>query len=73
MTIEEVYEALVMKLSDTTPKPTTTDRTTSRVVEKDPTEYVLLVSEDGKSYFIPVQNARWDSTEISLEITSRIP
>ena len=53
MTIEEVYEALVMKLSDTPPKPAATDRTTSRVVEKDTTEYVLLVSEDGKSYFIP--------------------
>ena len=73
MTIQEVYEALVMKLSDTTPKTAATDRTTSRVVEKDRTEYVLLVSEDGKSYFIPLQNARWDSTEISLELLPESP
>ena len=73
MTIEEVYEALVMKLSGTTPKTETTDRTTSSVVERDTTEYVLLVSEDGKSYFIPVQNARWDSTEISLELLPESP
>ena len=73
ITIEEVYKALVMKLSGTTPKTAATDRMTSRVVEKDTTEYVLLVSEDGKSYFIPVQNARWDSTEISLELLPESP
>ena len=73
MTIEEVYEALVMKLSGTIPKTAATDRTTSCVVEKDTTEYVLLVSEDGKSYFIPVQNALWDSTEISLELLPESP
>ena len=73
MTIEEVYEALVMKLSGTTPKTAATDRTASSVVERDTTEYVLLVSEDGKSYFIPVQNARWDSTEISLELLPESP
>ena len=73
ITIEEVYEALVMKLSGTTPKTAATDRTTSGVVEKNTTEYVLLVSEDGKSYFIPVQNARWDSTEISLELLPESP
>ncbi len=73
MTIEEVYKALVMKLSGTTPKTAATDRMTSKGVEKDTTEYVLLVSEDGKSYFIPVQNARWDSTEISLELLPESP
>ena len=73
MTIEEVYEALVMKLSGTTPKTAATDRTTASVVEKDTAEYVLLVPEDGKSYFIPVQNARWDSTEISLELLPESP
>ena len=73
MTIQEVYEALVVKLSGTTPKPAATDRTTSNVAEKDTTEYVLLVSEDGKSYFIPVQNARWDSTEISLDLLPESP
>ena len=73
ITIEEVYEVLVMKLSGTTLKTAATDRTTSSVIEKDTTEYVLLVSEDGKSYFIPVQNARWDSTEISLELLPESP
>ena len=72
-TIEEVYEALVMKLSGTTPKTAVTDRMASSVGEKDTTEYVLLVSEDGKSYFIPFQNARWDSTEISLELLPESP
>ena len=73
MTIEEVYEALVMKLSGTTPKTAATDRMASSVVKKDTTEYVLLVSEDGKSYFIPFQNARWDSAEISLELLPESP
>ena len=73
MTIEDVYEALVMKLSGTTPKTAATDRMASNVVEKDTTEYVLLVSEDGKSYFIPFQNAHWDSTEISLELLPESP
>ena len=73
MTIKEVYEALIMKLSGTTAKTAATDRTTSSVLEKDTAEYVLLVSEDGKSYFIPIQNARWDSTEISLELLPESP
>lgn len=73
MTIEEVYQALDKKLSGTTPKTAATDRMASNVVEKDTTEYVLLVSKDGKSYFIPFQNARWDSTEISLELLPESP
>ena len=73
MTIEEVYEALVMKLSGTTPKTAATDRVASSVVEQNTTEYVLLVSEDGKSYFVPVQKAHWDSTEISLELLPESP
>ena len=71
-TIEEVYEALDKKLSDTTPKTAATDRTVSSV-EKDTTEYVLLISEDGKIYFIPFQNAQWNSTEISLELLPKSP
>ncbi len=72
MTIEEVYEALVKKLSGTTLQ-TNTDFTNAAVVEEDSTEYVLLNSEDGKLYFFPVQNARWDSTEISLELLPESP
>lgn len=72
-TIEEVYEALDKKLSGITPKTAATDRTTASVLGKDITEYVLLVSEDGKSYFIPFQKAHWDSTEISLELLPESP
>lgn len=50
-----------------------TDRTTSSVVAQNITEYVLLVSEDGKSYFVPVQNVHWNSTEISLELLPKSP
>ena len=53
--IEEIYQALVEKLSDTT-------------AESDPGEFALLCTADGVPYFIPFQNARWDSTEISLEL-----
>lgn len=73
ITIEEVYQALDKKLSGATPKTVATDRTTSSDVERDTTEYVLLASEDGKSYFIPVQDARWDSIEISLELLPESP
>ena len=73
ITIEEVYEALDKKLAGTTPKTDATDRTNSSVTEKDTTEYVLLMSEDGKMYFIPFQNAHWDSTEISLELLPESP
>ena len=66
--IEEIYEALDKKLSGTTPKTAATDRTTSSDVERVTTEYVLFISEDEKLYFIPFQNPRWDSTEISLEL-----
>lgn len=37
-------------------------------VERDFDEFVLLRPEDGRLYFVPVQDARWDSTEISLEL-----
>ena len=44
------------------------DRSATSVVEKDTTEYALLISEDGKPYFIPFQNVHWNSTGISLEL-----
>ncbi len=73
ITIEEVYKALDKKLSGTIPKIAATDRTNSSVDEKDTTEYVLLISEDRKMYFIPFQNAHWDSAEISLELLPESP
>ena len=65
--IEEIYEALVEKLSDTT-SPTTPEGSVVSAAQNDLGEFVLLRPEDGESYFIPVQNARWDSTEIFLEL-----
>jgi hypothetical protein len=68
MAIEEIYQILVEKLSDTTSQTATTDVPSSTEVESDPGEFALLDPSDGKLYFIPVQNACWDSTEISLEL-----
>ncbi len=72
MTTKDIYEVLVKKLSSTTPKTDETYQIPPRVV-KDLTEYVLLMSEDGKMYFIPFQNARWDSSEISIELLPESP
>ena len=66
--IEEIYQALVEKLSGTTSQPTGVDISTSATAESDSGEFALFRTEDGKLYFIPFQNAHWDSTEISLEL-----
>ena len=68
MKIEGIYQALVHKLSGAKSKITPTDISAPAEVESDPGEFVLLRSEDGKSYFIPVQNAHWGSTEINLDL-----
>ena len=72
ISIEKVYEALDKKLSGATPKTDATDQTTPSV-EIDTNEYVLLISEDEKLYFIPFQNVDWNSTEISLELLPESP
>ena len=72
ISIEKVYEVLDKKLSGATPKTDATDQMPPSV-EIDTNEYVLLISEDEKLYFIPFQNARWDSTEISLELLPESP
>ena len=66
--IEEIYQDLVKKLSGTTSQGATTNTPTSTVLESDPCEFALLGPEDGTLYFMPVQSASWDSTEISLEL-----
>ena len=71
MTIEEVYEVLVKKLADTISQTTETNLATA--AKSDTREFVLLRPEDGKLYFIPFQNAHWDSTEISLELLPESP
>ena len=71
MTIEEVYEVLIEKLADTISQTTETNLATT--AKSDAHEFVLLRPEDGKLYFIPFQNAHWDSTEISLELLPESP
>ena len=68
MAIDEIYQALVQKLSGNTSQPASTDIPTSAAAESDSGEFVLLLTEDRKLYFIPVQRACWDPTEISLEL-----
>lgn len=68
MNVEEIYKILMDKLSGSVAQAKTTDILTPATVEDDPGEYVLLCQEDGKQYFISLQNAHWGSTEISLEL-----
>lgn len=73
MSIEKIYQILVEKLSGTTSRPTSIDISTSAAAEHDPGEFALLCTEDGGLYFIPFQNASWDSTEIALELLPESP
>ena len=68
MPIEKIYKILIDKLSGSVAQAETTDILTPATVEDDSGEYVLLRQEDGKQYFIPLQNVHWGSTEISLEL-----
>ena len=51
----------------------TTETNLATAAKSDTREFVLLRPEDGKLYFIPFQNAHWDSTEISLELLPESP
>ena len=73
ISIEEVYQVLVEKLSGTTSQPASADISTSAAAESDPGEFALLLTEDGKPYFIPFQNMHWRATEISLELLPESP
>ena len=68
MAIDEIYQALVKKLSGNTSQPASTDIPTSAAAESDSGDFALLLTEDRKAYFFPVQSAHWNSTEISLEL-----
>ena len=46
----------------------TTETLNSAKVENDSGEFVLLCPEDGEHYFVPIQNANWDATEIFLKL-----
>lgn len=73
MSIEEIYQTLVEKLSGPTAQVTSTDILDSAAVESNPSEFVLFYLSDGKQYFIPFQDAHWDSTKISLELLPESP
>ena len=68
MSVEEICRVLVEKLSSTASQVTPTDVSTSTATESDPSKFALLLTEDRKAYFFPVQSAHWNSTEISLEL-----
>ena len=67
LSIDKVYQALVVKLSGESSQVTSVSRTPS-IVEDDPGEFVLLRSEDRKLCFIPLQDVNRDSEEISLQL-----
>ena len=67
VSIQEVYQALVQKLSSTTLQKAT-DKLTTTSVQNALHDYVMIWSRDGIQYFIPFQNALWNSTEISLDL-----
>ena len=46
---------------------------TSPTVEDDPSEFALLVPEDGIQYFFPLKDVRRDSSEMSLELLPESP
>lgn len=73
MSIEEIYQTLVEKLSGSTSQATPTEILDSTAVESNLSEFVLFYLADGKQYFIPFQDAHWDSTEISLELLPESP
>ena len=72
MSINQIYQALVEKLSDS-PSQRTTASSTPHIVEDDPSEFVLLGSDEGKIYFFPLQDVRRDSTEMSLQLLPESP
>ena len=67
ISINQIYQALVEKLSGS-PSQQTTTPSTSPTVEDDSGEFALLVPEDGIQYFFPLKDVRRDSSEMSLEL-----
>ena len=67
MSIEEVYQELKQKLSGTT-LPESTDKLTTTSVQNDLNDYVMIWTRDGIQCFVPFQSAKWNSTEISLDL-----
>lgn len=68
ISIEEVYQVLMEKLQGTPPQAIETDTASPPGSENYSGEFVLFRPYDGQLYFLPFQNARWDSTDVSLEL-----
>ena len=67
MSIDEIYEILAEKLTGERSQRETSPSTLS-VAKEDPGEFALLRSEEEKLYFVPLQEVRRDSEEISLKL-----
>lgn len=67
MSITEIYQELVKKLLGEQPGQTT-GPSTSRTVESNLGEFVLLGPAEGKLYFFPFQDVSGKSTEISFDL-----
>ena len=68
MTIEQVYQRLVEKLSAPLSETMPINPSIPAIVESVSSEFVLFRQVDEKQYFIPVQNARWSSTEMVFDL-----
>ena len=68
MSIGQIYQILVVKLEDSPSESMKINELTSPDSERHAGEFALFRPGDGQLYFIPYQNAYWDSTEISLEL-----
>ena len=67
MSITEIYQVLVEKLSGEQPGQST-GPSTHQLVERDLNEFVLLGPAEGMLYFFPFQDVNGNSTEISFDL-----
>ena len=67
MSIPQIYQVLVEKLSGEQPRQST-DLSTPGGVESDSGEFVLLGPAEERLYFFPFQDVRGKSTEISFDL-----
>lgn len=68
MTIKQIYEILVKKLSAPTSQSIPTNISLLAASEINNDEFVLLHPINRGPYFIPYKNAAWSSSEVSLEL-----
>lgn len=68
ISIEEVYQVLMEKLQGTLSQAIDTETPSPLDSENYSGEFALFRLDDGQHFFSPFQNARWGSTDISLEL-----